>query len=44
VALPLRFDNTSVTVLEPEPPHLARLVNCCAHLGDAGDVSGGAIA
>ena len=44
VALPLRFDNTSVTVLEPEPPHLARLVNCSAHLGDTGDAPEGALA
>jgi broad specificity phosphatase PhoE len=44
VALPLRFDNTSVTLLEPESPHLARLVNCCDHLASAGNTRGGAIA
>jgi probable phosphoglycerate mutase len=30
--LPARFDNTSVSLIEPEPPHSVSLVNCCAHL------------
>jgi probable phosphoglycerate mutase len=30
--LPERFDNTSVTVLDPEAPFAARLINCTAHL------------
>jgi probable phosphoglycerate mutase len=30
--LPERFDNTSVTVLDPEAPFAARLVNCTEHL------------
>ena len=30
--LPERFDNTSVTVLDPEAPFAARLVNCTQHL------------
>jgi probable phosphoglycerate mutase len=32
LTIPERFDNTGVTVLDPEPPHRARLINCCAHL------------
>ncbi|HZJ64393.1 MAG TPA: histidine phosphatase family protein [Kofleriaceae bacterium] len=31
-ALPDRFDNAGVTVLDPEPPFAARLVNCTQHL------------
>jgi probable phosphoglycerate mutase len=38
--LPERFDNTSVTVLDPEAPFAARLVNCTQHL--AGFESAGA--
>jgi probable phosphoglycerate mutase len=30
--VPLHFGNTSVTLLEAEPPHVARLINCSAHL------------
>lgn len=30
--VPASFGNTSVTVLGPEPPHLAALVNCTVHL------------
>jgi probable phosphoglycerate mutase len=29
---PDRYDNTSVTVLDPEPPHATRLINCTEHL------------
>jgi broad specificity phosphatase PhoE len=32
--LPVRFDNTSVSLIDPEPPYAAKLVNCCAHLLD----------
>jgi probable phosphoglycerate mutase len=31
-ALPEHFANTGLTVLDPEPPFAARLVNCTAHL------------
>jgi probable phosphoglycerate mutase len=44
-ALPERFDNTAVTLLDPLPPFTARLVNCTQHLSglDAGGSgSGGA--
>lgn len=38
VAAPERLANTSVTILEPEPPHLVSLVNCSTHLtGELGD-------
>ena len=33
-ALPDHFDNASLTVLDPESPFLARLVNCTQHLLD----------
>lgn len=36
----LRFDNTSVTVIEAEPPHEVHLINCTAHLEE--DARGGA--
>jgi probable phosphoglycerate mutase len=32
IVAPERFDNTSVTVLNEEPPHRASLVNCTRHL------------
>jgi len=32
--LPDRFDNTGVTVLDPDPPFAARLVNCTRHLAE----------
>jgi probable phosphoglycerate mutase len=32
--VPLRFDNTSVTLFEAEAPHHARLINCSLHLGE----------
>src|ERR1700724_2453283 len=32
VAVPERFDNTSVTVLHEDAPHVASLVNCTRHL------------
>jgi probable phosphoglycerate mutase len=31
-ALPDLFDNTGVTILDPEPPFTVRLVNCTKHL------------
>lgn len=34
-SVPDRFDNTGVTILDPDPPFAARLVNCTRHL--AGD-------
>jgi probable phosphoglycerate mutase len=44
---PERFDNTGITVLDPEPPFAARLVNSTQHLGDelgpAGSAEPGAI-
>ena len=30
--VPVRFDNTSVTILDAEPPHLVRRLNCTHHL------------
>lgn len=35
-ATPRQFLNTSVTVLSAEPPHTPSLLNCCAHLAQAG--------
>ncbi|HSS02568.1 MAG TPA: histidine phosphatase family protein [Kofleriaceae bacterium] len=35
--VPERFANTSVTVLDPEAPFTARLINCTEHLADFGD-------
>jgi probable phosphoglycerate mutase len=32
VVAPERFDNTSVTVLHEDAPHLASLINCTRHL------------
>lgn len=40
VLVPARFGNTSVTLIEPAPPHRAPLVNCVAHLADAPGPSG----
>jgi probable phosphoglycerate mutase len=31
-SIPDHFDNASVTILDPEPPFVARLVNCTRHL------------
>lgn len=44
VALPARFDNASLSVIEAAPPHFVRLANCTAHLSAEGSVqrSGGA--
>jgi probable phosphoglycerate mutase len=33
--VPEQFDNTSLTVLDPDPPHAATLINCTRHLVDA---------
>jgi broad specificity phosphatase PhoE len=43
--VPERFDNTSVTVLDAEPPHTIQLLNCTQHLlHSAAEVrSGGAV-
>ena len=38
VALPERFDNTSITVLHEDAPHGASLVNCTQHLVTSVDV------
>jgi broad specificity phosphatase PhoE len=39
--VPTRFDNTSLTILDAEPPHLVRRLNCVDHLaagqGQSGD-------
>ena len=32
VAVPERFDNTSITVLHEDAPHGASLINCTRHL------------
>jgi hypothetical protein len=32
--VPERFRNTSVTVLDPEAPFRARLINCTEHLDE----------
>jgi 2,3-bisphosphoglycerate-dependent phosphoglycerate mutase len=37
IVAPERFDNTSVTVLNEEPPHRASLVNCTRHLTTSPD-------
>jgi broad specificity phosphatase PhoE len=29
------LSNTALSIVEPDPPHLSRLVNCCRHLDDA---------
>ncbi|MFT3922173.1 MAG: histidine phosphatase family protein [Myxococcales bacterium] len=39
---PLRVDNTSVTLLDPEEPHLVRLLNCTRHLDTLTDGAGAA--
>jgi broad specificity phosphatase PhoE len=33
--VPLRWENTSVTIVECPPPWRVRLLNCIAHLDDA---------
>jgi probable phosphoglycerate mutase len=35
VIVPARFDNTSVTLLDPAPPHRVHLLNCAQHLAGA---------
>jgi probable phosphoglycerate mutase len=37
VALPDRFDNTGVTVIDPAPPFATRLVNCTRHLSQGSE-------
>jgi 2,3-bisphosphoglycerate-dependent phosphoglycerate mutase len=32
LSAPLKFDNTSVTIFDAEPPHTVRLLNCTRHL------------
>jgi probable phosphoglycerate mutase len=39
-AMPVRFDNTGVTVIDPEPPFRVQVVNCTEHLVDAAQVGG----
>jgi probable phosphoglycerate mutase len=34
-AMPVRFDNTGVTVIDPEPPFAVQVVNCTEHLAEA---------
>jgi broad specificity phosphatase PhoE len=36
IEAPLRVGNTSVTVLDPEAPHLVRLLDCTRHLDSLG--------
>lgn len=36
-AVPDHFGNTSLTVLDPDPPFAARLVNCTRHLSEGPD-------
>lgn len=44
VAVPDGFANTGLTVLDPEPPFEARLINCTQHLvAEAGDAGGGPV-
>jgi broad specificity phosphatase PhoE len=40
--VPARFHNASVTILDAEPPHLVRLLNCTDHLGAAQPPASGA--
>jgi probable phosphoglycerate mutase len=40
VSVPVRFDNTSVTLLDAAPPHRVRLLNCSLHLPTAGSQHG----
>lgn len=35
LTVPARFDNASITLLDAEPPHFARLINCSAHLNES---------
>ena len=35
--VPVHFFNTSITLLDAEPPHCARLINCRAHLDESSD-------
>jgi probable phosphoglycerate mutase len=40
---PLGWDNTSLTIVEKQPPHVVRLLNCTAHLeGERADTLSGA--
>jgi broad specificity phosphatase PhoE len=32
VPTPRGFGNTSLTIVDPKPPHAVLLLNCCAHL------------
>ena len=32
LVMPERFDNTSVTIVDPDPPHAVQLLNCTRHL------------
>lgn len=40
---PIRWLNTSVTVVDPEPPFLVRMLNDTQHLDEAADEQGGAV-
>lgn len=40
LAVPERFDNTSISIFAAEPPHAATLLNCTAHLNAAVEASG----
>ncbi len=40
---PVRFDNTSVSLLEQQPPYRATLINCTAHLRSAGSAKAGPV-
>jgi broad specificity phosphatase PhoE len=39
-AMPVRFDNTGVTVIDPEPPYLVQVANCTEHLVEAAQAGG----
>lgn len=42
--VPLRFGNTSVTIVSEQAPHQVRLLNCCAHLqASTADARGGGL-
>jgi len=45
VEIPLRFDNTSLTIVEAVPPWAVRRLNCSAHLDpdSAANANGGAV-
>ena len=36
LVVPERFDNTSVTILDADPPHVLQLLNCTRHLLETG--------